>query len=198
MLLMRGRGRAASNPGRNALKQSTRSIHLLSEFGRDEHLDIDPDLCRIEFPDANSPEAAGKYKRFFVHYRPKFGLYSGGEFTIEFDVRKCPEYPNRPPHARMLTKIWHPNIDLQGAICHNYLKCDDKAFGEGAGWSPVIKMQGLVNGILTMFDYTNANEHSDSFFADDPLNIEAANEFTHDPFAFEKHAKEWVQQYAKK
>lgn len=55
----------------------------------------------------------GKYKRFFVHYRPTSGLWAGGEFSIEFDVRGVPEYPNKPPLAKMRTKIWHPNIDVK-------------------------------------------------------------------------------------
>lgn len=77
-------------------------------------------------------------------------IYAGGYFKIEFDVRKVKKYPFEPPKARMLTKIWHPNIDLDGNICHNYLKVD-KAFGEGAGYSPALGMSGIVQGILTLF-----------------------------------------------
>ena len=48
-----------------------------------------------------------------------------------------------------MPKIWHPNIDLNGAICHNFLKTEEAMNG---GWTPALKMQSLVLAILTMFD----------------------------------------------
>eukprot|EP01105_Mastigella_eilhardi_P005416 TRINITY_DN17138_c0_g1_i1.p1 TRINITY_DN17138_c0_g1~~TRINITY_DN17138_c0_g1_i1.p1 ORF type:complete len:198 (-),score=57.29 TRINITY_DN17138_c0_g1_i1:172-765(-) len=193
--MLRGLMAAKRPPPSN--KPSTRSVFLLNEFSKDETLSLDPDTCSVEFPDSQTcTTAAGKYKRFYVHYKPTSGLYTGGTYTIEFDVRQVPEYPNKPPKAHMLTKVWHPNIDLQGAICHNYLKVDTDTWGAAAGWTPVLKMQDLVLAILTMFDYTNSEHHSDSFFAGDPLNVEAANEYMQNVAVFEKHAKEWVRRYA--
>ncbi|KAH3763405.1 NEDD8-conjugating enzyme UBE2F [Pelomyxa schiedti] len=184
----------------SALRTSSRSLFLLKEFGKiGEQLELDPSVCRLEFPDApaSGELTSGKYKRFFVKYRPQAGIYAGGEYLIEFDVRKVPEYPDRPPIVKVRTKIWHPNIDLEGSVCHNYLKVDS-AFGQGCGWSPVIQMQGLVNGILTMFDFTDPEHHSDSFNEDDPLNLEAAKEYKTDSAAFIRHAKEWVNLHARR
>jgi ubiquitin-protein ligase len=91
-----------------------------------------------------------------------------------------------------LTKLWHPNITIEGRVCHNYLKVD-QAFGDGAGWSPAIQMNALVNAILTMFD-----EKSDSFNPDDPLNHEAAKQLREDYSGFVSKAKQWTREYARK
>jgi len=88
----------------------------------------------------------------------------------------------------MLTQIWLPNIDPKGPICHNYLKVDP-AFGEGAGYSPILGISGVVLGVLTLF-YGGENP-------DDPLNNEAALQYKNSKATFEKKAREWTEQYAK-
>eukprot|EP01106_Pelomyxa_sp_JSP_P015287 TRINITY_DN519_c0_g1_i4.p1 TRINITY_DN519_c0_g1~~TRINITY_DN519_c0_g1_i4.p1 ORF type:complete len:113 (-),score=23.93 TRINITY_DN519_c0_g1_i4:137-442(-) len=98
----------------------------------------------------------------------------------------------------MLTKIWHPNIDLNGAICHNYLKWDASIHGENAGWKPTMHIQELVVGLLTILHYEVGGSHSDSFDANDPLNLDAAHEYRTNRSQFEQHAADWVQKHAKK
>eukprot|EP01106_Pelomyxa_sp_JSP_P005606 TRINITY_DN1890_c0_g1_i1.p1 TRINITY_DN1890_c0_g1~~TRINITY_DN1890_c0_g1_i1.p1 ORF type:complete len:227 (-),score=72.18 TRINITY_DN1890_c0_g1_i1:155-772(-) len=194
MLLNRARQQQQQQQqGTNPMKMSMRSLLLLKEFGTTgERMQL-PDSCKVEFPDApatqTSVTTAGKYKRFIVHYAPTEGLYAGGTFRIEFDVNKVPNYPMQPPKARMLTKVWHPNIDINGAICHNYLKTEEAFHG---GWTPALKMQALVHAILTMFD-----TKSDSFNPEDPLNMEATAQLVSNRDAFERQAREWVKQYAK-
>lgn len=90
-----------------------------------------------------------------------------------------------------MTKVWHPNITLEGRVCHNYLQTDH-AFGDGAGWSPAVHMQGLVNAILTMFD-----DKSDSFNPEDPLNSEAAAQFKSDRSGFSAKARDWTHEHAR-
>jgi ubiquitin-protein ligase len=147
----------------------------------------------LEFPDATKDGdiTSDKYKRFIVHYRPSEGMYAGGTFRIMFDVSPVPEYPYKPPKVTCLTKVWHPNITLEGRVCHNYLQTD-RAFGDGAGWSPAVQMQGLVNAILTMFD-----DRSDSFNPDDPLNDEAAAQYKNNRDAFATKAREWTREHAR-
>eukprot|EP01103_Thecamoeba_quadrilineata_P000985 TRINITY_DN10874_c0_g1_i1.p1 TRINITY_DN10874_c0_g1~~TRINITY_DN10874_c0_g1_i1.p1 ORF type:complete len:202 (+),score=30.61 TRINITY_DN10874_c0_g1_i1:3-608(+) len=180
--------------GKSSLRNSLRTLFLLKEFGRTgETLEL-PDTCVLEFPDADpNPKAdftSNRYKRFIVHISPDEGLYEGGTFRIEFSVLEVSEYPYKPPKAKLLTKIWHPNIDLEGGICHNYLKTD-AIFRDGAGYSPVLGMSGVVTGILTLFYPGGENP-------DDPLNIEAANQYRQENVAFVKKAKEWTKNYATK
>jgi len=174
------------------LRTSTRSLFLLKEFGKTgERLELPPS-CLLEFPDAdpnpNANDGSGKYKRFIVHFSPDEGVYLGGTFQIHFNVNDVVEYPYKPPVAKMLTKVWHPNIDLNGSICHNFLKVD-QIFGDGAGYAPTLGMSGVVMGVLNLF-YGGENP-------DDPLNIEAATQYKADRGAFEQKAREWTKQYAK-
>ena len=67
-----------------------------------------------------------------------------------------------------------------------------EAFGEGAGWSPVVTMEMLVNALMTMFD-----EQSDSFGLDDPLNLEAAAQCKQNKQAFTDKARQWTRDYAR-
>eukprot|EP00727_Mastigamoeba_balamuthi_P006254 m51a1_g2248 hypothetical protein (215) ;mRNA; r:293891-294805 len=188
---------AARSGAANPLKMSVRSMYLLKEFGKGERLQL-PDNCALEFPDAtrDGDITSAKYKKFVVHYRPDSGLYAGGTFRFLFDVTAVADYPYKPPQVTMLTRVWHPNITVEGRVCHNYLKTD-AAFGEGAGWSPAIQMNGLVNALLTMFDVHTADNHSDSFNADDPLNTEAAQQCKSDWASFESRARQWTREYAK-
>jgi len=185
--------RAGPKQNGKSLKTSTRSLILLKDFGlTGERLDLPP-TCQIEFPEAdinaNAETSAEKYKRFIVHFAPDEGLYSGGVFRVEFSVKDVPEYPHMPPKARTLTQIWHPNIDLKGNICHNFLKVD-QIFGSGAGYTPALKMSGVVMGVLTLF-YGEENP-------DDPLNLEAAQQYKTNREAFNKKATDWTRNYAKR
>eukprot|EP00007_Cunea_sp_BSH-02190019_P008991 CAMPEP_0174241588 /NCGR_PEP_ID=MMETSP0417-20130205/23894_1 /TAXON_ID=242541 /ORGANISM="Mayorella sp, Strain BSH-02190019" /LENGTH=192 /DNA_ID=CAMNT_0015320845 /DNA_START=49 /DNA_END=624 /DNA_ORIENTATION=+ len=176
---------------RAGLRASTRSLFLLREFGqKGETLELPPN-CELEFPDApldRNEIDSGKYKRFIVHYRPEEGIYANGVFRIEFDVRDVKEYPFQPPKAKMLTKIWHVNVDDEGNICHNYLKTD--AIVDG-GYSPVLGMSGLVFGIITMFDVD-----SDSFNPADGLNPAAVANWFDDKEGYIAKAKEYTAKYA--
>ena len=75
---------------------------------------------------------------FEVVLRPDEGLYSGGAFLFSFAVP--PSYPHDPPKVKCLTRVFHPNIDLEGNVCLNVLREDWKPVltvrccGVGVGW----------------------------------------------------------------
>lgn len=50
--------------------------------------------------------------------------YAGGAFRVKLVLGK--DFPQTPPKAFFLTKIFHPNVALNGEICVNTLKKDWK------------------------------------------------------------------------
>jgi len=170
----------------------------LKQFGAGEQLGL-PECCTLEFPDAKKTDTPGsraeKYKRFIVHFQPEEGYYAGGVFRFQFDVRDVPDYPNKPPKVTCLTRVWHPNIALDGRVCHNFLQSNE-AYGAGCGYTPSLGITELVLAVITMFDVRD-DFHSDSFNPEDPLNPEAACEFTKDQASFRRTVRKYVADYAK-
>ncbi|RXH69716.1 hypothetical protein DVH24_042474 [Malus domestica] len=66
-------------------------------------------------------------------------------------------YPHEPPKVKCKTKIYHPNIDLEGNTCLNILWED---------WKPVLNINTVIYGLYHIFTEPNH---------EDPLNQEAAD-----------------------
>ena len=66
---------------------------------------------------------------------PDQGLWSGGSFT--FSIKVPDMYPHEPPKVRCLTRIYHPNIDTEGAVCLNILRDE---------WKPVLDINAVIYG----------------------------------------------------
>ena len=56
---------------------------------------------------------------------PEGTPYEHGRFRMRLCISS--DYPNVPPSARFLTKIFHPNVSATGDVCVNVLKRDWKA-----------------------------------------------------------------------
>lgn len=68
--------------------------------------------------------------------------YYGGIFRVKLSLSK--DFPQSPPKAFFLTKIFHPNVAANGEICVNTLKKD---------WKPDLGIKHilLVSGNLVVF-----------------------------------------------
>merc|ERR1712012_1506281 len=108
-----------------------------------------PPQVRIDFPDKNN------LMQFSIVISPDDGFWKGAEYTFAFKVAPM-EYPHEAPKVKCETKIYHPNIDLQGNVCLNILRED---------WKPVLTITSIVYGLQYLFLEPNP---------EDPLNKDAA------------------------
>jgi ubiquitin-conjugating enzyme E2 N len=102
--------------------------------------------------------------------------YDGGKFELELFLDE--NYPMKPPKARFLTRIYHPNIDKLGRICLDTLK--DK-------WTPAIFLQTLLTSIRSLLSTPNP---------DDPLANDVAQHWKKNEKDAKDTAKDWTKKYA--
>jgi len=107
---------------------------------------------------------------FKVKISPMEGMYKGGKFIFDFKISD--NYPHEPPKVRCSTQVYHPNIDMEGAVCLNILRED---------WKPVLTLQSVIMGLQFLMADPNP---------DDPLNKDAAKLMNADPDRFERKVKQ--------
>ena len=82
-----------------------------------------------------------------------------------------PNYPHEAPKVKCETKVYHPNIDLEGNVCLNILRED---------WKPVLTINAIVYGLQYLFLEPNP---------EDPLNKEAAEVLQSNRRLFEQNVR---------
>ena len=65
--------------------------------------------------------------------------YAGGIFWLHIAFPE--DYPCKPPLMKLLTPVYHPNIDENGRICIDILQ---------DAWSPCLQVQTLLLSILSV------------------------------------------------
>eukprot|EP00092_Neocalanus_flemingeri_P006038 GFUD01006506.1.p1 GENE.GFUD01006506.1~~GFUD01006506.1.p1 ORF type:complete len:183 (-),score=47.01 GFUD01006506.1:145-693(-) len=138
-----------------------------------------PPTVKIKFDDPNV------LHDFYIIISPEDGFWQGGRF--KFHVKIPAEYNMVPPDVVCLTKLWHPNISVEGSICLSLLRPHSV---DGLGWAPTRKVKDVVWGLSSLFsDLTNF---------EDPLNIEAADHYRSDRESFRTKVRDWVTKFAKR
>ena len=103
-------------------------------------------------------------------------------------------YPHEAPKVLCLTKIYHPNIDLEGKVCLNILRDE---------WKPVLDINAVIYGLIYLFCGASTTvgctvvmkhmhvSHPPPFHTEpnpnDPLNHEAAALYRDDKAAFDRN-----------
>tara|TARA_B110000858_G_C17740949_1_gene444891 strand:- start:260 stop:703 length:444 start_codon:yes stop_codon:yes gene_type:complete len=107
---------------------------------------------------------------------PTESVYEGGVFQL--DIHFPPDYPFKPPKIMFITKIYHPNVNSDGAICLDILKDQ---------WSPALTISKVLLSICSLLTDPNP---------DDPLVPEIAKLYKFKKEEYNKQAREWVRKYA--
>ncbi len=107
---------------------------------------------------------------------PDNSPYRGGIFYLR--ILFPTDYPFKPPRVYFITKIFHPNVNSQGAICLDILK---------ENWSPALTVSKLLLSICSLMDDPNP---------DDPLMIEIADLYIKNREEYNIRAADWTQIYA--
>ena len=101
--------------------------------------------------------------------------YEGGLFWV---LHIYPaDYPLKPPIMRMITKVFHPNIDEHGNICAGMLSFD---------WCSVYHIQSLLVSLATIVGMPRL---------DDPLVPDIAAMYLNNYKEYERVAREWTAKY---
>ena len=102
--------------------------------------------------------------------------YEGGVFWLS--IRIPEDFPFKPPKFRLLTRIYHPNIDHLGNICMDVL--EDQ-------WSAACTVEKILLSILSILDSPGL---------EDPLVPEIAETYIRDPDLYRENARKYTIQYA--
>lgn len=107
---------------------------------------------------------------------PPDSPFQGGVFFLK--IHFPTDYPFKPPKIQFVTKIYHPNINANGAICLDILKDQ---------WSPALTISKVLLSICSLLTDPNP---------DDPLVPEIAHIYKTNRALYESNAREWTKKYA--
>jgi len=110
--------------------------------------------------------------------------YEGGFFKAKLEFSD--DFPMKPPKMRFISKMWHPNIHHNGAVCISILHEGEDTTGyeqPGERWSPVQTVETILISVISML--ADPNDQS-------PANVDAAIQFRDNNAEFKKEVRKTV------
>ena len=111
--------------------------------------------------------------RSAVIFGPDDTPWEGGTFKLSLTFTE--DYPNKAPQVKFITKMFHPNIYADGAICLDILQNQ---------WSPIYDIAAILTSIQSLLNDPNPNS---------PANAEAARLWQENRREYAKRVKEVVE-----
>ncbi|SMN21243.1 similar to Saccharomyces cerevisiae YGL058W RAD6 Ubiquitin-conjugating enzyme (E2) [Maudiozyma saulgeensis] len=99
--------------------------------------------------------------------------YEDGTFRLLLEFGE--DYPNKPPHVKFLSEMFHPNVYANGEICLDILQ---------NRWTPTYDVASILTSIQSLFNDPNPAS---------PANVEAATLFKDHKSQYIKRVKETVE-----
>lgn len=109
---------------------------------------------------------------------PSGSPYEGGAFMLYIHAEG--RYPAFAPKARFVTRIKHPNVSLEGRICHSIFSRD---------YTTDTSMTRLLDTVYGMLLQAETS---------DPVNTITTLGYHHDQVEFNEEVREWTRRYASK
>ena len=112
--------------------------------------------------------------RSAVIFGPDDTPWEGGTFKLSLTFTE--DYPNKAPQVKFITKMFHPNIYADGAICLDILQNQ---------WSPIYDISAILTSIQSLL--TDPNPQS-------PANSEASKLYVENKGEYNRRVKAIVEE----